>query len=176
MTNTPIDPSLSYRLAMLDDPAMKDRVNAADALLDRLESARARFNIWSSANPNGTPSEIKLAEDELRAAKLELEEAQAAVRYARGDEIEGAHSDACGSANGKDESRSRQAVQEAQILRMLLALGYDPVALPKPLAGKPGTKAEVRGSIGAGGMWSGKTVFDKAWERLRKGGQIAEKS
>ena len=165
---------MSYRLAMLDDPAVKERVSAADGLLDRLESARARFSVWRNANPNGTPSEIKLAEVGLHAAKRELDEAEAAVRHARGDEIEDSNAGACGRAGGQDEPRGRQDVQETTILRTLVELGYDPRALPKPLAGRPGPKAAAKKRIGTKGVWSWKTVFDKAWNRLRSNGQIAD--
>lgn len=78
------------------------------------------------------------------------------------------------AANGEvergDEGRQRQ--QEAQVLKTLRDLGYDPLQLPKPPAGKPGPKSEARKALKA----MTPTVFDKAWERLRTFKEIVDKS
>lgn len=62
----------------------------------------------------------------------------------------------------------RQRHQEAEILRVLRELGHQPKALPKNVPGKPGVKAEVRGRL----SFTVK-VFNKAWERLSDGKEIA---
>lgn len=74
------------------------------------------------------------------------------------------------------EPRQRSAAQDAAIVAQLVASGYDPQALPKNLPGKPGVKAATRTALGHSRMWSGTTVFDKAWERLQKHGEIAYRS
>jgi hypothetical protein len=69
----------------------------------------------------------------------------------------------------------RQQAQEQTILNTLHGLGYTPRAMPKSEAYKPGVKSEVRAAIGSEGMWHSPRVFDKAWERLRERGEIADK-
>jgi hypothetical protein len=66
----------------------------------------------------------------------------------------------------------RQAAQEDTILETLRALGLDPLALPPGAPGKPGVKAAVRKALGTGGMWAGRSVFNKAWDRLRQTGRV----
>ncbi len=70
----------------------------------------------------------------------------------------------------------RWAFQEQEILRVLRELRLDPRALPKPSPGTPGPKAAARTALGTTGIWTGERVFEKAWERLRESGQIADKS
>ncbi len=65
---------------------------------------------------------------------------------------------------------SRQKHQEREILRTLTDLGYDPQRLPRAPAGTPGPKAEVRKKLPE----MTRRVFEKAWERLRGFGDIAE--
>jgi hypothetical protein len=62
----------------------------------------------------------------------------------------------------------RHRHQENEILRVIRQLGYDPQKLPKPKPGKAGVKSAVRPQLGFT-----ETVFDKAWERLRNAGLIA---
>jgi hypothetical protein len=68
----------------------------------------------------------------------------------------------------------RSQAQDTAILSLLKARGYDPLALPRNPHGMPGVKAEVRKEVGIKGIWAGATVFEKAWERLRKRGDIAD--
>jgi len=63
----------------------------------------------------------------------------------------------------------RQLFQEAEILRVITALGHNPTQLPKPKAGKAGVKAEVRGHLKFP-----TSVFDKAWDRLRASKSIQD--
>ena len=73
------------------------------------------------------------------------------------------------------EPVQRAAAQDAAIISCLRAANHDPLALPKNEAGKPGVKAETRAALGNRGLWAGTTVFDKAWERLRRNRDIVEK-
>jgi hypothetical protein len=66
----------------------------------------------------------------------------------------------------------RWDAQEAAILDGLRALGFDPMLLPKPGPSEPGPKSKVKKALGTAGMWTGSTVFDKAWERLASGKRI----
>lgn len=63
----------------------------------------------------------------------------------------------------------KQIFQENEILRVIHELGYDPTLLPKSLPGKPGVKSDVEKKLNFVG-----TVFTKAWERLRKSGEIKD--
>jgi hypothetical protein len=69
----------------------------------------------------------------------------------------------------------RSKAQEEEILAKLRSNGHDPSQLVKNKAGKPGVKKEIRMALGSKGMWSSKTVFDKAWERLANDGQLVYK-
>lgn len=69
----------------------------------------------------------------------------------------------------------RTAAQDAALLAMLIEKGFDPLALPPNEAGKPGVKNLIRQALGNSGLWAGATVFDKAWERLSRNGDIAYK-
>jgi len=69
----------------------------------------------------------------------------------------------------------RQTAQEDVILQAICAAGYDPKRLPNRTPGKSGIKVTVRAAVQDGkGMFTGSTVFDKAWERLRKAGEISD--
>lgn len=76
---------------------------------------------------------------------------------------------------GKIKPVARWQAQEQTILNALRELGYSPCALPKSQAWTKGVKSEVRAAIGSKGMWQSPKVFDKAWERLRERGDIADK-
>ena len=76
---------------------------------------------------------------------------------------------------GDCQGISRQRQQEIKILELLRRKGYDPQSLPKNPQGKDGVKLEIRIALGKRGMWSGRTVFDKAWQRLRDIGEIVDK-
>ena len=66
----------------------------------------------------------------------------------------------------------RSAAQDAAVLAALKAMVIDPLAVPKNEAGKAGTKAEVRAALASNALFTGKTVFDKTWERLSTRGEI----
>lgn len=64
---------------------------------------------------------------------------------------------------------ARQTFQEREILRALGEVGHEPAALPRWSPGKPGVKAAVRKKLDMTDA-----VFKKAWERLRRDGEIAD--
>lgn len=64
--------------------------------------------------------------------------------------------------------------QEDAILKVLKNLGFNAQSLPKRLPGKPWIKSAVSTALGKKGFWVGVNVFNKAWERLRADGRIAE--
>lgn len=64
----------------------------------------------------------------------------------------------------------RQRHQENEILRVIRELEYDPKALPVQKSGTKGVKSAVRAKL----KFS-TSVFDKAWERLRKMEEMADK-
>ena len=64
--------------------------------------------------------------------------------------------------------------QEGEIVEKLKELGFTPDSLPKRKSGKPWVKSQVKTALGNKEMWAHTTVFDKAWERLRADGRIAE--
>jgi hypothetical protein len=74
----------------------------------------------------------------------------------------------------------RSAAQEKIILATLRDLGYSPSALPKRPPGKAGPKYEAWAVINGARLSDGhaeihtRGIFDKAWERLRNDGEIAE--
>lgn len=73
-------------------------------------------------------------------------------------------------ADDDTQPKGRQRQQEADILRTLESLGYDPKQLPRVPAGTPGPKKAARAKLQS----MSDKVFDKAWERLRQFGDIAD--
>lgn len=67
----------------------------------------------------------------------------------------------------------RTAAQDSAILCEIGKQGYDPLALPKNFAGKPGVKAAIRAALSQNSLFAGGTVFNKAWERLTARADIA---
>ena len=86
--------------------------------------------------------------------------------------------DAAGSAslapppNSVPLPKQRQPYQEEVVLQTIRQLGYDPQSLPKAPAGKPGVKRQVRDALAANRAFTGTTILDGAWERLRASGDI----
>jgi len=85
------------------------------------------------------------------------------------------------STGGGPKPLSRQQYQENEILRVIAELRYDPKALPTPKPGAEGVKAQVRAKVmerdkqGVRRYFQGSTVFDKAWDRLRRQGAVRDK-
>lgn len=76
------------------------------------------------------------------------------------------------SGHEDEDSGPRQRHQERDILKALQALGYVPQQLPKRSPGASGAKALARAKLPK----MTPKVFDKAWQRLRDFGDIAEES
>lgn len=66
----------------------------------------------------------------------------------------------------------RGTAQETAILGQIKALGFNPAALPKNPPGKAGVKRDVREALSNDPLFTGATVFDKAWQRLRDNDEI----
>ena len=67
----------------------------------------------------------------------------------------------------------RSAAQDAVILAAIRSAGHNPQMLPVNESGKPGVKATIRTALGGEALFVGATVFEKAWDRLRRQGDIA---
>lgn len=68
----------------------------------------------------------------------------------------------------------RQQAQESAILGEIQKLGHDSAQLPRNPPGKGGVKRDVRVKLGSHPAFSASTSFDRAWERLRKSGEIKD--
>lgn len=66
----------------------------------------------------------------------------------------------------------RQRAQEAIILRAILELGQNPKQLPAQPRGRPGIKSEAWKRVSRNAVFVTRGVFDAAWERLRKSGEV----
>ncbi|MDQ0027756.1 hypothetical protein J2X90_005592 [Variovorax paradoxus] len=64
-------------------------------------------------------------------------------------------------------------LQEKKILALLREMGLDPKSLPAREKGKPGCKAEAKKTALVDRRLFTDKSFDKAWERLRGGGELA---
>ena len=74
---------------------------------------------------------------------------------------------------GPAKPLQRTAAQDSAILCEIEKQGYDPLARPKNHPGKPGVKAAIRAALSQNSLFTGRTVFDKAWERLTARADIA---
>lgn len=71
----------------------------------------------------------------------------------------------------------RSQAQDAAILDAIRAAGHQPKSLPKNPSGKPGVKAQIRAKVTNThpGLFPAKSrTFDKAWDRLRSFGDVAD--
>ena len=68
----------------------------------------------------------------------------------------------------QDKQPKLRAQQEA-ILAQIRLLGFDPKNLTRNIPGKAGVKSKVEKALKKNALFDGATVFNKAWERLRKG-------
>lgn len=60
------------------------------------------------------------------------------------------------------------------IVRKLEELGFDPLNLPTHENGKEGVKSAVKKALGKRDLWAAPTVFERAWEVLRREGKVCE--
>lgn len=71
----------------------------------------------------------------------------------------------------------RTTAQDTAILTVIQQAGHDPLALPKNESGKRGVKFAIRQALNGSPLFpKNSTVFNKAWERLRLLGDIADKA
>jgi hypothetical protein len=79
------------------------------------------------------------------------------------------------AASEGEKPIQRFAAQETAILNAIKTQGYVALSLPKNEPGMGGVKKLIRDATASNGLFlSGSTVFNKAWERLRKSGEIAD--
>jgi len=76
---------------------------------------------------------------------------------------------------GQVVPKPRQLAQQEIILNCLKSMEIDPLNFPKNQAGKKGFKADVRTKLKGNSLFVGTTIFNKAWERLQKSGDIVTK-
>lgn len=78
--------------------------------------------------------------------------------------------------NEQPRVRRKMRDQEEAILQELARLGHSPKSLPRNEPGKPGAKAAARQALADSPLFEATKSFDKAWEQLRKDGDIADSS
>ena len=76
----------------------------------------------------------------------------------------------------KPKPRVKLREQEEAILAEISKHEWNPTALPRNEPGMPGVKATVREALQKSPLFTGRTTFDKAWERLSKDGRIVHKA
>ena len=72
----------------------------------------------------------------------------------------------------------KSTAQDAAILAEIRRLDHDPLALPKPPAGKGGVKAKIRTMllVSRKDIFQSRRIFNDAWQRLRDDRQIADRT
>ena len=78
------------------------------------------------------------------------------------------------SASQAPNELPKLRAQEKAILDAIVDLGLDPKCLPRNGAGKRGVKFTVRAAMKGNDLFPSARVFDKAWERIRGFGDIAD--
>jgi hypothetical protein len=96
-------------------------------------------------------------------------------------EVKSDHADFVGAESAppkghKNEKKVRDKMrrQERAILDAIVKLGYDAKAVPKFKFTEAGAKAQVWDAVQNLGLFDNYDIFDKAWERLRKGKDILD--
>jgi hypothetical protein len=84
----------------------------------------------------------------------------------------GKDSDVSGSVDPSTPPPSRARQREHAILRLIEQLDYTPTALPPQLKGESTLKSMVKKHLGDKGLWTGKYVFEHAWQALLRDGRI----
>ncbi len=70
--------------------------------------------------------------------------------------------------------RKKLRDQEEAILAAIRELGHSPQSLPRNIPGKSGVKAATRNALKGNQLFTANGAFDKAWERCRADGSIAD--
>jgi hypothetical protein len=84
------------------------------------------------------------------------------------------HAAACQPASADPKPKPRHRAQEEAILARIKEAGLNPMALPSVRKGTPGPKAQIRTALMNHELFRGETIFDKAWDRLRGSGEVAD--
>ncbi len=92
----------------------------------------------------------------------------------RGLQAEGKTLSPSGEYPGDPKPKQRQQAQEEIIIQRIQDAGFNPKALPKVPPGTPGVKSQIRSALKGHELFVGDKVFEKAWERLRGNGDIAD--
>lgn len=72
---------------------------------------------------------------------------------------------------------AKSEMQDMAVLRAICSAGHDPLSMPTNTPGLPGVKSLVRQQLKIPGpVFQSQGVFDKAWDRLRRVGQIRDKT
>jgi hypothetical protein len=71
------------------------------------------------------------------------------------------------AAPAEGQQAPKLRAQEEAILETLKYLNFNPMALPPNTPGLPGVKAACKKALLKSPLFSGRTVFDRAWERMR---------
>lgn len=79
-------------------------------------------------------------------------------------------------ASQEKSNQQKLLRQEEVILHAIKDLGHNPKSIPKNTGGRPGFKSTVRHHLKGNDLFVGRTVFDKAWERLRKNEAITDQT
>lgn len=155
-------------------------------LFNRIAAVNLDIEYWETRDDTRA-SDAKVKRDALLPLYAERDLQEQRKRELRGDYTDSypaPQATTLSLAPVEDESASdaserpvqRSAAQDAAILAAIRAAGFNPLALPKNETGKPGPKAAVRQAMNGKPLFVGKTVFNKAWERLSARGDIVTSS
>ena len=133
-------------------------------VLDPMSQTAHTFPIGESLETALIPRD-ELQKFALRFLRIEL---KVPTREADREELAGP-----GDKGAATNPVQRFAAQDAQILECLRANGHEPKRLQKNVQGKRGVKAETNVALSDSKLFVGKTVFNKAWERLALAGDIS---
>ena len=116
--------------------------------------------------PSGALARALMFGELPKLAQLKEIQGEAASAYAAPVGAVGASGSVKPDKDEPAKPLQRTAAQDSAILCEIEKQGYDPLALPKNPPGKSGAKAAIRAALSKNSLFTGATVFDKAWERL----------
>ena len=191
---------LDEMLRKIKTPSIADVESDAEveALLSQREDAKTvldrRKEVLRNASALGNIKNLEDAEMAVSTSQQALDTIEERIRVMRGDYTEsyqapqtttpspasvelvlpdGPSDGMCDVDTAPAMPLQRTAAQDAAILGEIEKQGYDPLALPKNPPGKPGVKAAIRTALSKNSLFTGGTVFNKAWERLTARADIA---
>ncbi len=173
-----VEKKLSWQeLTQEDDVARQDPIYQKK--YTRAWELHAELEKWEAMEHQNDPLKENEIELRLGAIRAELAELNKPVPVVTGDLVPAATYEtqpASKCTPGENLAPvSRFAAQECWIMSALKERNIDPLALPSPGKGKPGIKAELRTSSQARPkIFSSINVFDEAWKRMRRSGDLKE--